>query len=199
MEQLNTTTISPHEKAVQINLDKRFLRHLRRNRRGAGSGSLVSFAWAVRPARWPRTISAYDMGFSDAIYGKGERLRQQAAPAQHARLRVQAAHRAPGRKSAARPRPSSPFSDTVSARNYLGTNECHGWLGVKFPVAATGRAERDRHSRQHARQGKTSSNRKRSASSASICAGARFIFTASRKSSSPRCSTASPPRASKST
>jgi len=24
------------------------------------------------------------------------------------------------------------FADTVSARNFKGTNECHGWLGVKF-------------------------------------------------------------------
>lgn len=24
------------------------------------------------------------------------------------------------------------FADTVSARNYHGTNECHGWMGIKF-------------------------------------------------------------------
>src|ERR1700736_4979649 len=24
------------------------------------------------------------------------------------------------------------FADTVAARNYHGTNECHGWMGVKF-------------------------------------------------------------------
>jgi hypothetical protein len=24
------------------------------------------------------------------------------------------------------------FADTVSARNYHGTNECHGWMGVKY-------------------------------------------------------------------
>src|SRR4029079_17910323 len=24
------------------------------------------------------------------------------------------------------------FADTVSARNFKGTNECHGWMGVKF-------------------------------------------------------------------
>ena len=24
------------------------------------------------------------------------------------------------------------FADTVSARNYRGTNECHGWMGVRF-------------------------------------------------------------------
>ena len=24
------------------------------------------------------------------------------------------------------------FADTVSARNFKGTNECHGWMGVRF-------------------------------------------------------------------
>ncbi len=24
------------------------------------------------------------------------------------------------------------FADTVSARNFRGNNECHGWLGIKF-------------------------------------------------------------------
>ena len=24
------------------------------------------------------------------------------------------------------------FADTVAARNYQGTDECHGWMGVKF-------------------------------------------------------------------
>ena len=24
------------------------------------------------------------------------------------------------------------FADTVSARNFKGTNECHGWMGVKY-------------------------------------------------------------------
>jgi hypothetical protein len=27
------------------------------------------------------------------------------------------------------------FADTVAARNFQGTNECHGWLGVKFQTA----------------------------------------------------------------
>ncbi|NDC39554.1 MAG: hypothetical protein EBZ48_16200 [Proteobacteria bacterium] len=27
------------------------------------------------------------------------------------------------------------FADTVSARNFQGTNECHGWLGVRFQTA----------------------------------------------------------------
>ena len=27
------------------------------------------------------------------------------------------------------------FADTVSARNYLGTNECHAWMGIRFQAA----------------------------------------------------------------
>ena len=26
------------------------------------------------------------------------------------------------------------FADTVAARNYTGTNECHGWMGVRFQI-----------------------------------------------------------------
>jgi hypothetical protein len=26
------------------------------------------------------------------------------------------------------------FADTVAARNYQGTNECHGWMGIKYQV-----------------------------------------------------------------
>ena len=72
METLNTTTITPHEKAVQINLDKRFY------------GTFAEIGAGQEVARWffrvggasgtlAKTISAYDMAFSDAIYGKGER------------------------------------------------------------------------------------------------------------------------------
>src|SRR5476651_1279296 len=68
----NTTTITPHEKAVQINLDKRFY------------GTFAEIGAGQEVARWffrvggasgtlAKTMSAYDMAFSDAIYGKGER------------------------------------------------------------------------------------------------------------------------------
>jgi hypothetical protein len=32
------------------------------------------------------------------------------------------------------------FVDTVSARNFAGTNECHGWLGVRFQTQPQGEA-----------------------------------------------------------
>src|SRR5258708_39800896 len=32
------------------------------------------------------------------------------------------------------------FVDTVSARNFAGTNECHGWVGLRFQQTPSGPA-----------------------------------------------------------
>ena len=42
------------------------------------------------------------------------------------------------------------FADTVSARNFQGTNECHGWMGIKYQATPRCRAEPDRGARPHA-------------------------------------------------
>jgi hypothetical protein len=132
METLNTTTITPHEKAVQINLDKRFY------------GTFAEIGAGQEVARWffrvggasgtlAKTISAYDMSFSDAIYGKGERYvsqpRLQNMLDYEFRLLIERLGEKRGAQTA-----FFVFSDTVSARNYLGTNECHGWMGIKFQL-----------------------------------------------------------------
>jgi len=132
METLNTTTITPHEKAVQINLDKRFY------------GTFAEIGAGQEVARWffrvggaagtlAKTISAYDMAFSDAIYGKGERYvsmpRLQNMLDYEFKLLIERLGEKRGAQTS-----FFVFSDTVSARNYLGTNECHGWLGVKFQL-----------------------------------------------------------------
>jgi hypothetical protein len=132
METLNTTTITPHEKAVQINLDKRFY------------GTFAEIGAGQEVARWffrvggasgtlAKTISAYDMAFSDAIYGKGERYVSK--PRLHNMLDYEF-NLLIERLGEKRGSQTSffVFSDTVSARNYLGTNECHGWMGVKFQL-----------------------------------------------------------------
>src|ERR1700677_1371586 len=132
MEQLNTTTISPHEKAVQINLDRRFY------------GTFAEIGAGQEVARWffrvggasgtlAKTISAYDMAFSDAIYGKGERYvsrpRLQNMLDYEFALLIERLHAKRGADTS-----FFVFADTVSARNYLGTNECHGWMGIKFQL-----------------------------------------------------------------
>ena len=132
MEQPNTTTLAPHDKAFQINLDKRFY------------GTFAEIGAGQEVARWffrvggaagtlAKTISAYDMAFSDAIYGKGERY--VSLPRLHNMLEHEF-HLLMERLGEKRGAQTSffVFSDTVSARNFFGTNECHGWMGVKFQL-----------------------------------------------------------------
>src|ERR1700733_641919 len=81
-----------------------------------------------------KTISAYDMIFSDAIYGKAPRY------VSSERLHLMLDHEfqllidrlAPvrGERTA-----FFVFADTVSTSNFKGTNEAHGWLGYKFQAA----------------------------------------------------------------
>jgi hypothetical protein len=132
MEPTNTTTITPHEKAVQINLDRRFY------------GTFAEIGAGQEVARWffvvggasgtlAKTISAYDMAFSDAIYGKGERyvsqVRLQNMLDYEFALLIERLNSKRGKETS-----FFVFADTVSARNYLGTNECHGWMGIKFQM-----------------------------------------------------------------
>src|SRR5476649_2885843 len=132
METLNTMTSTPHEKAVRINLDQRFY------------GTFAEIGAGQEVARWffrvggasgtlAKTISAYDMAFSDAIYGKGERYVSK--PRLHNMLdyEFKLLIERLGEKRGAQTS-FFVFSDTVSARNYLGTNECHGWMGIKFQL-----------------------------------------------------------------
>ncbi len=86
-----------------------------------------------------KTMSAYDMEFSDAIYGRSRRY------VSEARLRTMLDHEyalledrlAPARGATTR---FFVFADTVAARAYRGDNECHGWLGVRFQIDPGGPA-----------------------------------------------------------
>ncbi|MFM1851576.1 MAG: hypothetical protein RIS54_1260 [Verrucomicrobiota bacterium] len=78
-----------------------------------------------------KTISAYDMTFSDAIYGKSPRY------VSRERLALMLDHEFVLLKERlAEERGEHTeffvFADTVSARNFTGTNEQHGWMGVRF-------------------------------------------------------------------
>lgn len=78
-----------------------------------------------------KSISAYDMTVSDAIYGKckryvsRERL-ERMLDYEHS-LNVERLGSSRGDTTA-----FFTFADTVSALNFKGTNECHGWMGVKY-------------------------------------------------------------------
>jgi hypothetical protein len=124
-EKLNT-----HQKALNVNLDKRWY------------GSFAEIGAGQEVVRWffrvggasgtvAKSMSAYDMAVSDAIYGNAERYvsrpRLQAMLNHEFALNLE-------RLSDLRGESTSffAFANTVATRNFKGTNECHGWMGVKF-------------------------------------------------------------------
>ena len=128
--------IGTDEKALEVNLDptkygtfaeigagqevaRRFFRV------GGAAGSIA------------KTMSAYDMAFSDAIYGPAQRY------VSRDRLRTMLDHeydllierldqKFGGEKA------FFVFADTVAARSFKHWSESHGWLGVRFQTAPRG-------------------------------------------------------------
>ena len=125
--------IMPREKALRVNLD------------GTRYGSFAEIGAGQEVVRWffqaggaagtiAKSISAYDMKVSDAIYGKCTRYvcreRLEAMLRYEYDLTFERLNASRGQDTA-----SFSFADTVSARNYHGTNECHGWLGIRFQAS----------------------------------------------------------------
>lgn len=122
--------IGTHQKALSINLDN------------SKFGSFAEIGAGQEVARWflivggasgtvAKTISAYDKEVSDDLYGRGTRyVSQQRLQAMmesewtQLLTDLQASRGATTKFFA--------FVDTVSARNFAGTNECHGWVGIRF-------------------------------------------------------------------
>src|ERR671917_11591 len=118
------------QKALQINLALRWY------------GTIAEIGAGQEVARWffraggaagtiAKTMSAYDMAVSDAVYGKSERYvslgRLQAMLDYELDLNVDRLSQSRGDVSC-----FFAFADTVVARSYAGGNECHGWMGVRF-------------------------------------------------------------------
>src|SRR6202034_1506292 len=78
-----------------------------------------------------KSISAYDMAVSDAVYGKVDRYvsagRLQGMLDHEFQLNVDRLDDERGDENC-----FFAFADTVVARSFRGGNECHGWMGVKF-------------------------------------------------------------------
>ena len=128
--------VSTHQKALTINLD------------GSIFGSFAEIGAGQEVARWfltvgaasgtvAKTISAYDKEVSDDLYGRGTRYVSQ--PRLEAMMEsewkqllaeLQAIRGATTRFFT--------YVDTISARNFAGTNECHGWAGLRFQQAVGG-------------------------------------------------------------
>ncbi|MGI8757968.1 MAG: TonB-dependent receptor, partial [Acidimicrobiales bacterium] len=119
-----------HQKALRINLDPRWYGTIAE----IGAGQEV-VRWFFRAGGAAGTIaksmSAYDMAVSDAVYGATDRY------VSKARLQAMLDHEYElnlERLSDERGDSTSffAFADTVVARSFRGANECHGWMGVKF-------------------------------------------------------------------
>lgn len=122
--------LSPGAKALAVNLDA--VRYGTFAEIGAGQ-EVVRWFFRVGGAAGTiaKSISAYDMKVSDDIYGKApryvcrERLEDMLELEYNLNLERLSEQRGDNTAFFA-------FADTVSARNYHGTNECHGWLGIRF-------------------------------------------------------------------
>jgi hypothetical protein len=119
-----------HQKALSLNLD------------AAIFGSFAEIGAGQEVARWflrvggasgtvAKTISAYDKEVSDHLYGTGTRYVSK--PRLQAMLdnewdqllqQLQASRGAHTKFFS--------FVDTISARNYAGTNDSHGWVGLRI-------------------------------------------------------------------
>jgi hypothetical protein len=125
-QQLLTT----NRKALSINLDAQ--RYGTFAEIGAGQEVARYFFQAGGAAGTiAKTISAYDMTFSDEIYGKAPRYVSRERLDEMLRHEYQLLLQRLGEIRGATTG-FFVFADTVSARNFKGTNECHGWMGVRF-------------------------------------------------------------------
>lgn len=127
---MNIERPSTERKALQINLDPR--RYGSFAEIGAGQ-EVVRWFFRVGAAAGTiaKSMSAYDMSVSDAIYGECDRYvcrqRLDDMLTREHDLNLERLREERGDSTA-----FFAFADTVSARNYHGTNECHGWMGIRF-------------------------------------------------------------------
>ena len=82
-----------------------------------------------------KSISAYDMSFSDAIYGE-EKDKRYVTESRVKKMLDKEFNLVLQRVGDRRPNTSTyfAFADTVTARSYSQQGECHGWMGIKLQV-----------------------------------------------------------------
>ncbi len=122
--------LNTSQKALAINLDPKIYGTFAEI--GAGQEVARQFFQAGGAAGTiAKSMSAYDMKFSDDIYGKAgryvsrERLQQMLD--HEYQLLTERLNESRGDRSN-----FFVYANTVSAANYKGTNDCHGWMGMRF-------------------------------------------------------------------
>jgi hypothetical protein len=128
--------LDTHHKALTLNLDS------------SKFGSFAEIGAGQEVARWflvagaasgtvAKTISAYDKEVSDDLYGSGsryvskQRLEAMLESEWNQLLSQLSKTRGPNTRFFS-------FVDTISARNFAGTNEPHGWVGLRFQLQPGG-------------------------------------------------------------
>ncbi len=129
---MNEEKLNTDQKTLQINLDQ------------AKYGTFAEIGAGQEVARWffrvggaagtvAKTISAYDMTVSDAIYGPADRYvsrqRLQAMINYEYDLLIQRLDQPRGDKTT-----FFSFANTVATRSFTRNEEGHGWLGIRFQV-----------------------------------------------------------------
>jgi hypothetical protein len=126
-------TVDTHQKALQVNLDPGLY------------GTFAEIGAGQEVARWffrvggaagtvAKAMSAYDMTFSDAIYGPSDRY------VSKQRINAMLDHEfglLVERLDAKRGETTKffVFADTVAAKSFVRKDDPHGWLGVRFQTA----------------------------------------------------------------
>ena len=128
--------VGTNKKAFQINLDAKKYGTFAE----IGAGQEVArrfFHVGGASGTVAKTMSAYDMTFSDAIYGTGARYvsrhRLQTMLDHEYDLLIERLNEKLGDT-----RTFFVFADTVAARSFKQHNESHGWLGVRFQEQTRG-------------------------------------------------------------
>lgn len=128
-------TLSLRQKALKINLGKRFYGTL--SEIGAGQEVARHFFQAGGASgSIAKTISAYDMTFSDHIYGK-ESTGRYVCESRLSKMLDKEYELLQERLSDTRGKDHQffVFANTVAALNFKRTNDAHGWMGVRFQEA----------------------------------------------------------------
>ena len=132
----STEKLDTHHKALSLNLD------------ASAFGSFAEIGAGQEVAHWffvvggasgtvAKTICAYDKEVSDNLYGSGSRYvsRQRLEAMLDKEWEQLLAQLSKTRGSHTR---FFSFVDTVSTRNFAGTNDPHGWVGLRFQLQPGG-------------------------------------------------------------
>ena len=127
---MDPSSLDTSQKAFQLNLDN------------AIYGTLAEIGAGQEVARWffrvggasgsiAKTMSAYDMQFSDAIYGAAKRYvsreRLTTMLDHEFRLLIERLDKQRGNRSR-----FFAYANTVAAKSYQRASDTHGWMGVRF-------------------------------------------------------------------